>query len=223
MQSLLGRVFAVSVFCISLFSCSSPEGSAFSGDDNLRELALLYDSRTNWTQSIESDVLANPVERPNGISPNIILSPTAMAACSEDSFVPVFPSIHGFASLDVSTMDVDALSFLKSFLGRICSGDAPESMVISSQMHTLSFFYYDIDQSIGDVEFTHAVIGKPFDGSDFYQCPVRLYFTRKDSSSESEYVLPYVDVFFYVRLYSNDWKCCKIEFMGLEDKDGRGN
>ena len=50
-----------------------------------------------------------------------------------------------------------------------------------------------------------------------------LYFTRKNSSPESEYFHPYVDVFVYVRLYSNDWKCCKIEFMGLEDNDGRGN
>lgn len=222
MKSLLWPFLAVS-FCFSLFSCSNPEGFAYSGDENLRELALAYDSKTNWTESIESDVLTNPVERPNGVSSSIYLSPAVMAAVSEDSYAPVYPSIHGFASLDVSTMDIDALSFLKSFLARICSGEAPESMVISTQMHTLSFFYYDINQLIGDVDFTQAVIGKPFDGSDFYQCPVRLYFTRKNSSPETEYFHPYVDVFVYVRLYSNDWKCCKIEFMGLEDKDGRGN
>ena len=104
LESLLWRFLAVS-FCFSLFSCSNPESVAYSGDENLRELALAYDSKTNWTESIESDVLTNSVERPNGVSSSIYLSPTVMAAVSEDSYAPVYPSIHGFASLDVVTRD----------------------------------------------------------------------------------------------------------------------
>lgn len=204
-------VFLAFVF----FSCNSNENGIQDSEGTLRNTSRIFDSRTEWTVEIESLPAEKTAGRVDGISRNISINADNVFLSGKDSaHKNVFPRINGFTGMDVSLYDAEALRIMKNIAGAFVEKSSIEPYVSKDYIHSLVVFKYDMEQMFGDAEFSSYVLGEPFKGEDFYECPLRLFFGSDNVEEKKRFDDElHLDLMFYIKKTGTTWRIFKIEFM----------
>lgn len=204
------------VFLVFAFvSCNGNDNSLQDSEGTLRNTSRMLDSKIEWTSGIESLPAAKQRGKVEGISGNISVSADNIFLSGKDSHIKgVFPRINGFTGIDVSSYDDEALRIMKNVAGAFVEKTSVEPYVSKDGIHSLVVFEYDMEQMFGDAEFSSYVLGEPFIGDDFYECPLRLFFKSDSVDGKRRFDDElHLDLKFFIKKIGSTWRIFKIEFM----------
>lgn len=200
---------ACSMSFFLFFSCASHTSEDNSSGVTLKSTASKLDSSTEWTASIESDLLSQSYRETKGVSSKIDASIDFLPASKAfDEGKRIFPEITGAYSLDTGDMPEKCHALLNDFLKAFEKGEGLESFVEGGCVYSIVMFKYDFDRLYGDAKVLWHAIGEPFCGEGYYQCPVRLFF-----ESEKNYDGEHADAMIFVRDCDSGFKIVSVDLM----------
>lgn len=180
--------FCVFFLCAFFFSCAlnsadSTEESENSADDSFLKAYIELKSRQNrWSAPI-SDTAAISAKTLLGADDSIMATPENAAAVLNTADSPVFPSISGFGSLDLSHLSSEAKNALDGFCAALCQKSGFDFMQPKRE-YELSLFFFDLEEkwrSIFNSDFPDERIfsswkyAAPFFLDDAILVPVRFF------------------------------------------------
>lgn len=191
------------------FSCASHTGGDSSSGITLKSTAAKLDASTNWTATIEEDLLSRTYREINGISGKIDVSIDFLPAAKPFyEGKKIFPRIIEAYSLDTDSMPEKCYSLLDNFLKAFEKGEGLETYVEGGSVYSLVMFKYDFDRLYGNSKVLWHAIGEPFCGEGFFQCPVRLFF-----ESEKNYDGEHADAMIFVRDGESEFKIVSVDLI----------
>ncbi len=197
------RIFSAGILIVALFvSCAASVEESEVKDETLKSSAENFERISLWSNEIESDILKEKLPAVKNISSKTILSPASVALASVDS-KPVFPNFKDSFSLDISSMDKDALKVLDSFFYSLENNADCEKYFETENLYSLVIFLHDFSEMKPDI-LNHAA-GEPFFSDRIYQCPVRIFLKANDKKNSS------VDVYAYLKKIEQEWKIFQLE------------
>ena len=194
---------------ILLVSCSSNTGDGDLTDSTLKSTALSLDSRTQWTQAIEENVLSEDYSEVKGISSKVELSSEVFPLAQD--FMDkgkVYPEIKDGWHLEDSSMEEKCFTLIDSFLTAFEKGESTESYFAGSGIYSLVIFKYDFNRLAGDAKVFWQTIGQGFSDGDYMQCPVRFFFDEKKDYNGS-----HADAMIIARKTDYDWKIISVDLI----------
>ena len=205
----MSRVFLpVACFIIFLASCSNPQASVLTSQDNtLRSAVQEKNSNTVWTKEIEPDRLKENLNSQISVKNREFITPQLLNSIKELQ-PAVYPEIKNFASLDCSAMNKNLLNTVEQICDSLCTGtDELGTFFDSSYFYNCVFFKQDLKETLGYKEvpetlFDRYLICQGFEGYELSQVPVRFY---KDKEI--------LDLSVYLT-YHGDYKVIQIEILG---------
>lgn len=232
----LVAIFAVS-FCAAFFSCKKNSKRVLEESTELSKKIYEARSKAAWAYEIESGRLSKKISSVDAIDRNIPLNPLALIALEGGKTQPaVFAEIEGFASLDTTDIQGDALDTVDGFCralieytsaqpandsGKNENQDVEEAGVPQAEkdsskidayfpgktLYSLVLFLADSAASGAVKSF---VIGKAFVGEETIEVPIRL-----SCENATVYALA------YPAPYEESWKIQQIEIYKVEEKNGK--
>ncbi len=197
------RIFSAGILIVALFvSCAASVEESEVKDETLKSSAENFERISLWSNEIESDILKEKLPAVKNISSKTALSPVSVALASVDS-KPVFPNFKDSFSLDISSMDKNALKILDSFFYSLESNADCEKYFETENLYSLVIFLHDFSEVKTNV-LNHAA-GEPFFSDGIYQCPVRIFLKANDKKNSS------VDVYAYLKKIEQEWKIFQLE------------
>ncbi|WP_296012568.1 hypothetical protein [uncultured Treponema sp.] len=201
------RIFSAGILIVALFvSCAASVEESEVKDETLKSSAENFERISLWSNEIESDILKEKLPVVKNISSKTALSPASVALASVDS-KPVFPNFKDSFSLDISSMDKDALKILDSFFYSLENNADYEKYFETENLYSLVIFLHDFSEMKPDI-LNHAA-GEPFFSGGIYQCPVRIFLKANDRKNSS------VDVYAYLKKTNQEWKIFQLEIFSL--------
>ena len=195
------------IFVIFLFSCSNPQNSVLTSQDNtLRSSVQEKISKTVWTNELEPDRLKSKLNTQIGNQRIEYITPQMLNSI-KDLQPAVYPEIKGFASLDCSAMNKTLLQFVAGLCDSLCKGtDNLADYFEPNYFYNCVFFINDIKEALGEETesealFDRYLICQGFEG-DLIQVPVRFY-KGKETLDLSVYLT-----------YHGEYKVIQIEILG---------
>ncbi|WP_296028751.1 hypothetical protein [uncultured Treponema sp.] len=197
------RIFSAGILIVALFvSCAASVEESEVKDETLKSSAENFERISLWSNEIESDILKEKLPAVKNISSKTALSPSSVALASVDS-KPVFPNFKDSFSLDISSMDKDALKVLDSFFYSLENNADCEKYFETENLYSLVIFLHDFSEMKPNI--LNHVAGEPFFSDGIYQCPVRIFFKANDKKNSS------VDVYAYLKKTNQEWKIFQLE------------
>ena len=197
------RIFSAGILIVALFvSCAASIEESEAKDDTLKNSVENFERTSLWSNEIEADILKEKLPAVKKISPKTILSPASVALASVDSKT-VFPNFKDSFSLDVSSMDKNALKILDSFFYSLESNADCEKYFETENFYSLVIFLHDFSEM--KLNILNHVAGEPFFSDGIYQCPVRIFLKTNDKKNSS------VDIYAYLKKTNQEWKICQLE------------
>lgn len=201
------RIFSAGILIVALFvSCAASVEESEVKDETLKSSAENFERTSLWSNEIESDILKEKLPAVKNISSKATLSPVSVALASVDS-KPVFPNFKDSFSLDISSMDKDALKVLDSFFYSLENNADCEKYFETENLYSLVIFLHDFSEMKKNV-LNHTV-GEPFFSDGIYQCPVRIFLKTNDKKNSS------VDIYAYLKKTNQEWKIFQLEIFSL--------
>ncbi len=187
------KIFFLSAFL--LFVVAFTFAGSSSDTITLKSETSFLDESSVWTEPLESDVLSEKLPHLDSIAPKFQATPESVAVSRIDP--PVFPSLEDGFSLDVSSIDVAALSVIDSFFNclKTASLDSQafndkytslESFFAEGRLYSLVIFLHDIEEK--GFLITSYIAGKPFLLDESWECPVRLFMDDGTSVDVSVHI-----------------------------------
>ncbi|HBP08875.1 MAG TPA: hypothetical protein DD629_01045 [Treponema sp.] len=197
------RIFSAGILIAAFFvSCEASVEELEVKDETLKSSAENFERISLWTNEIEPNLLKEKLLAVKNISSKTVLSPASVALASID-LKAVFPSLKDSFSLDVSSMDKDALKTLDSFFYSFEKNGNCEKYFETENLYSLVIFLHDFAKMKANA-FSH-VSGEPFFYDGIYQCPVRIFLKANDEKNSS------VDVYAYLKKIEQEWKIFQLE------------
>lgn len=206
---LFSAAFLLSLF----FPCSNPaQVSSVRTAETLRTVSDSMAQNVVWSEELQGDFLKQKVIGADGVSKSVKTTPYSAAVSSDrQKYPPLPPYIRGFASLDTSLYDTQALETLNAFCSALVSGEGADSFMAEGDVYSLVMFRYDLARLFEEeTVFSRYVIGKPFVQDGIYQCPVRFFTSQEESVS---YLAPHTDVYIFLKKSEASWEVDQISFM----------
>lgn len=204
------------VFLVFAFiSCNANDNSGRDDEGTLRNTSRMLDSKNEWTQPLETLPAVKQKGKVDGISGSVSVNADNVFLSGKDSqFKGVFPRINGFTGIDDSLFDDEAYKIIKNVAEAFVENSSIEPYMSRDSIHALVVFKYDLDNMFGNAEFSSYVLGEPFKGNDFYECPLRLYFKSEIKSEKKRFDDElHLDLKFSMKKTDSTWRIFKIEFM----------
>lgn len=197
------RIFSAGILIVALFvSCAASVEESEVKDDTLKNSVENFERTSLWSNEIEADILKEKLPAVKKISPKTILSPASVALASVDSKT-VFPNFKDSFSLDVSSMDKNALKILDLFFYSLESNADCEKYFETEYLYSLVIFLHDFSEM--KLNILNHVAGEPFFSDGIYQCPVRIFLKTNDKKNSS------VDIYVYLKKTNQEWKIFQLE------------
>ena len=197
------RIFSAGILIAAFFvSCEASVEELQVKDETLKSSAENFERISLWTNEIEPNILKEKLPAVKNISSKTVLSPASVALASVDS-KPVFPNFKDSFSLDISSMDKDALKVLDSFFYSFENSTDCEKYFETENLYSLVIFLHDFAEM--KTKVLNHVAGEPFFYDGIYQCPVRIFFKANDEKNSS------VDVYAYLKKTNQEWKIFQLE------------
>ena len=197
------RIFSAGILIAAFFvSCEASVEELEVKDETLKNSAENFERISLWSNEIESDILKEKLPAVKNISSKTALSPSSVALASVDS-KPVFPNFKDSFSLDISSMDKDALKVLDSFFYSLENNADFEKYFETENLYSLVIFLHDFSEMKPNI--LNHVAGEPFFSDGIYQCPVRIFLKANDEKNSS------VDVYAYLKKIEQEWKIFQLE------------
>ncbi len=175
----------------------------------LKSTAAQLDSATDWTDSLEGDLLSTTYTSINGISEGLDRSVELLPLLKSFSDgKKIYPQITGSYSLDTSELPEGCFSVINDFLKALEKGESLENYFEESNVYSLVMFKYDLQRLYGEAKVLWHAIGEPFCGEGFFQCPVRLFF-----ESEKNYDGEHADAMIFVRDGESEFKIVSVDLI----------
>lgn len=209
MKKRLWLATGLSLSLILFFSCSNTQNSVLTTQENtLRSAVQEKNGNTTWSNELEPQLLnkkANSnilVSDKNSITPQFLASVKGLQP-------PVYPQIKNFASLDCSSMNTVLINLIQEFADALCQGtEELDSYFQSDYFFNYVFFKNDLEQLIGDVNFTKYLICQGFESTELTQVPIRFYNQKE-----------FVDLSLYLS-YHGGYKITQIEIISWGNING---
>lgn len=197
------KIFSAGILIVALFvSCAASVEESEVKDETLKSSAENFERSSLWSNEIESDILKEKLPAVKNISSKATLSPASVALASVDSKT-VFPNFKDSFSLDISSMDKDALKVLDSFFYSLENNADFEKYFETENLYSLVIFLHDFFEVKPNI--LNHVAGEPFFSDGIYQCPVRIFLKENDKKKSS------VDVYAYLKKTNQEWKIFQLE------------
>lgn len=202
------RTFVFIFASFLCLSCSMEKVHLEEEEDlTLRKTVNTISSETFWTQELDASILSESVKGADGVSRSTTALPeNVFASGNEEDYVPVYPGLKDFPTLDTRILNQSAKSNLNGFCNAVVEKKSADSFMDSSSIYALVIFNYDINRE--GKKFNRYVLGQPFLCDDLYQCPVRFF----EKSG-------YTDVVVYLDTKKGN-KICALDFSLKESSDG---
>ena len=139
---LFSAAFLLSLF----FSCSNPaQVSSVRTAETLRTVSDSMAQNVVWSEELQGDFLKQKIIGADGVSKSVKTTPYSAAVSSDrQKYPPLPPYIRGFASLDTSLYDTQALETLNAFCSALVSGEGADSFMAEGDVYSLVMFRYDL-------------------------------------------------------------------------------
>jgi hypothetical protein len=234
------QIVIVCLAVMVLSSCTDIRQTDTRGEqtETLREQSESMTKNTAWTSEIEGTILSADIVHAGGITPRVKLTPRSIVAGGDENLVPpLYPSLPGFASLDISKLDPAARSVAELFCSALCAGKDVSVHMAEGCAYSLSFFYVDLAASwkkeFGAVYPLEpaAVSAAPVAADASVPVPVPAtaepaplfssFLLGEPFSGNDFYQLPvrftaatgYIDVTLYLIENGTDWKIDQIQII----------
>lgn len=212
--------FAVLIFsaicAIQFFSCSSDSSIDLSSgsEETLRQLAAKKEEEMLWTRELESVRLTKEINTSSKVSTNIKLSPEIYAVSNSD-FLPIYPSLSGFGSLDTTEINSELKNFLVKFADSVCSWKLDSSLVKESSVFSLVIFKNDVENNwesffgkkfeiTDDISiFDSYIFGEPFAEENSVIVPIR--FKNSSGYLDIHLFIDKTDGFKIAQIFIQNW------------------
>ncbi|MBR5645771.1 MAG: hypothetical protein IKX23_03950 [Treponema sp.] len=161
-----------------LISCkNSTDKKIITFDENSTLKAALEERSKSviWSKEINPEILKNPVPALSSVQNEITVTPPLLSIIN-DSQLPVYPSIPGFANLDVSKIPQKLITNINSLCKELCKGIdyIPENVFIDSYKFNAVFFRQNLIDIQKEKGYKSYIIGNFDESFDLIQVPVRL-------------------------------------------------
>lgn len=201
------RLFFAGFFIAVLFvSCAASVEESEAVNDTLKNSAEKFERNALWADEIEGGIFSGKLPAVDGVAADFVLSPASVSLASMKS-KPVFPSFKDSFSLDVSSMDKDALKILNAFFISFENGQECEVYFCAENLYSLVIFLHDFS-ALKSNALSH-IAGEPFFSAGIYQCPVRIFLGQNDANISS------IDVYAYLKEIKQEWKIFQLEIFSL--------
>ena len=198
------RFFSAGIFIIVFFvSCTASVEESEVKDETLKNYAENFERNSLWSNEIEANILNEKLPFIKNISSKVALSSASIALTCINS-KSVFPNFKDSFSLDISSMDNDALKILNSFFYSFENNESCEKYFETESLYSLVIFLHDFSEIKSNV--LNHVAGEPFFYDGIYQCPVRIFLKANNNNSNSS-----VDVYAYLKKIEQEWKIFQLE------------
>jgi len=206
------RFFQILFLCtLFLTSCERTPLSSILPDktSTIKYASILRSSECNWMDATELDSNTNvaiaSMQKTDDIVNNIVNGDFSDLVKKTDfaNEAPIYPSIEGFGSLDISELSDDFLQKINKFIDFINSNNFSKLQVSAQKEYLRALAKYRLDECRPVEE---SVIGKPTIGSDIISVPLLLQTVSKQ----------YIVVLFYKKDVE-EWKFNKFNVSVFAD------
>ena len=198
---------ACGALAILLFSCSNPQSSVLTQQENtLRAAVQLKNAATVWTNEIEPERLTARLNNSIEVSDTNFVTPQFLQSI-DNLQQPVYPQIIDFAGLDCSKMNAVLYKTMKEFSDSLCKDtENLQDYFHSDYFYNYIFFKNDLKDAVSfdkneKTLFDRYLICTSFEAEDIIQVPVRFYRKKE-----------FVDLSVYL-IYHNSYKITNIEIL----------
>lgn len=207
MKLKVGTAFLILFFLFS--SCASHTSEDNLAVTTLKSTAAQLDSATDWTDSLEGDLLSTTYTSINGISEGLDRSVELLPLLKSFSDgKKIYPQITGSYSLDTSELPEGCFSVINDFLKALEKGESLENYFEESNVYSLVMFKYDLQRLYGEAKVSWHAIGEPFCGDGYFQCAARLFF-----ESDMLYYGEHADAMIFVRKNESGFKIISVDLI----------
>lgn len=173
---------------IFLASCSNNVIQSESEEGSIKYAANHLESQTEWTNSIDGDILSQEIKSPEDFDKSVKISPNNIyLLSSEKNYENIFPYIQNFGSLNISTYDENALSFIQDFCDAFIKEQPTDSFFEENHIYTSVVFKYQLEKIFNqNIQFTKYLLGEAFVFENYLECPVRFFYDPEILEKKSE-------------------------------------
>ena len=188
---------------ICLFSsCEKQKKAAMQKISSLRDEAAIMESRLTWQKELHPEEITEQAAKPK-IARTVAVTPDSILAIKGGEKQKAYPTLRGFARLDISAYDAAQFATVKGFCSALAKNQNAESFIMRGYLWTLSLFRYNLEsRGKKAASISSYILGEPFINENECQCPVRLIFRDKSST----------DIFIYLAKTNQDWKINQIAY-----------
>lgn len=209
-------IFLAVVFEILFFSCSADSSIDLSSgaEETLRQLAAKKEEELLWTRELESVRLTKEINTSSAVSSSVKLSPEIYSVSNSD-FIPLYPSISGFGSLNTTEISAELKKFLDEFSNSVAAWKLESSYMKTSSVFSLVVFKYDVEHkwksffgkdfeiSEENPLFSSFFYGEPFFEEQSIIVPVR--FKNESGFIDIHLYIDKSDEFKVVQIFIQNW------------------
>ena len=208
-------IFSLLFFVFS--SCTHQEEKTDSFSSSIKAEMQAMDEERKWTGEIDSNLLSSQVRGAEGISGQQEALPVNVyASGAEEMYPPLYPSVSGFASLDIRDYDDESLKIVQDFSNLILKGNDFYKEFGDEKIFLGIVLQKEIKTSFPD-GFSSFILGKPFVNENTIQSPVRFFVnsssTKKNNEALGEYEKEHLDVCIYLVKTDGKWVLDQMEFI----------
>ncbi|MCR5436495.1 MAG: hypothetical protein K6E97_05480 [Treponema sp.] len=171
------KIFVFFLVCFLISCKNSTDKKIITFDENATLKAQLEErSKTViWSKELNPQILKNPVPALSDVEQDVEVTPPLISIINE-SELPVYPSIPGFANLDVSKIPQKLKVNINKFCSALCKNidSIPEDVFIDAYKFNAVFFKQNLIEIKKDKGYKSYIIGSFDESFDLIQVPVRL-------------------------------------------------
>lgn len=171
---------------IFFVSCSNSVVQTESEEGAIKYAASRLENQTEWTSSIDGDILFQDVKSPEDLDRSVKISTNNVyLLSSEKDYENIFPYIQDFASLNISAYDANSLSFIQDFCNAFIKNLQTDSFFQENHIYSIVVFKYQLEKILPeDYKFTKYILGEPFFFEEYIECPVRFFYDSEIQKNE---------------------------------------
>jgi len=167
---------------------------------------VFFQRKFSWVSEIEGELLSSEKKGTINFASNLKLNPVSYGVFVANKPESLYPYIEGFASLDLSLLNVSARNVVDGFCRAFCKSEKMEQFMASRSLTELIFFRQDSSSFFTDkTEALSYIYGKPFITNDTFEVPV-CFISKKGR----------LVVYLYLDKYS-DWKIEQIQLKNWQE------
>jgi len=206
-----------------IFSCSNSSSSitVYQEVDTLRNYVQNKEIGVLWTKEMDENALNSNIRSFKEINTNASFNIDGIKALRKWS-KPVYPSLKGFTSLDISSIDEGTLTAAISFYDAVNDNkkEIIDTFFDSSYIFNYVFFMEDLKSawknctdsdypefdSTEEKLFSNCYVGSAFFSEEYYQIPMR-FVSLEDEKKKTGF---YIDIVLFIK-NDSDHKIANVE------------